>query len=203
VDLLLVQRDVERSGAATIPLESAQRMADDALQVVRDLSQLLRPAVLDDLGLAAAVDGLLRGLSRRHHVQVELVTEGLPHRLPADLEVAAFRIIQEALTNVARHSGATRCLVRIARHGDLVTISVDDNGRGFDARLQPGTRRGLGLLGLRERVAERRGTIDIATAPGEGTRLLVSIPIASSAELDGAAGDAGTVVSRSAQVSHG
>jgi signal transduction histidine kinase len=203
VDLMLAHRDLERGGGAAAPLDAAQRTADDALQVVRDLSQLLRPAVLDDLGLAAAVDGLLRGLSRRHHVHVELVTEGLPHRLPADLEVTAFRIIQEALTNVARHAGATRCVVRIASHGDRVTLSVDDNGCGFDPRLQPGARRGLGLVGLRERVAERRGTIDIAAASGGGTRLLVSLPITSSIERETAGGDADQAVSSPAQVSHG
>lgn len=204
VDLLLAQRDLERRGEPLATcLDSPQRMADEALHVVRDLSQLLRPAVLDDLGLAAAVDGLLRGLSRRHHVHVELVTESLPHRLPADIEVTAFRIIQEALTNVARHSGATRCLVRIARHDDLVTLSVDDNGCGFDLRRPRTARQGLGLLGLRERVAERHGTIDIATAPGEGTRLLVSLPLAHGDADDRVLDPAASLARQAQQVSHG
>ncbi|MEZ5286484.1 MAG: sensor histidine kinase [Vicinamibacterales bacterium] len=176
VDLVLAQRAIEQQGGRAEPLEDLQRMADGALQTVRDLSQLLRPAVLDDLGLAAAVDGLLRGLARRHHVQVSLVQEGHTERLSSENEVAAFRIVQEALTNVARHADATHCVVRLVAAPDVLTIEIEDDGRGFRPGERPAGRRGLGLLGMRERVAERGGSVRIDSEPGRGTRVLVSIP---------------------------
>ena len=117
-------------------------------------------------------------MARRHHVQVALQQDGSVPRLDPATEVAAFRIVQEALTNVARHAAASRCTVRLASDGRLLTIAVEDDGRGFDAA-EIG-RAGVGLIGLRERVAERGGTLQLASAPGQGTRLTVRLPLADS-----------------------
>lgn len=206
VDLTLAQRAIEQQGVAAAALEDIQRMTDGALHTVRDLSQLLRPAVLDDLGLAAAVDGLLRGLARRHQVQVTLVQEGHTERLPMDAEVAAFRIVQEALTNVARHAGASRCTVRLRGTRDELAIDIEDDGRGFDPEARPTERRGLGLIGLRERVAERGGTISIDSGLGRGTRVSVRIPAApehDATDADDAGGSTGVLVTDPARLSHG
>jgi len=189
VDLQMAQRSLQAQGHDPAALMDLQDMTDGALGTVRNLSQLLRPTMLDDLGLGAAIDWQLRSLSRRHHVIVELVQEGLTERLDSDTEVAAFRIVQEALTNVARHANASRCTVRLSHAGDRLMVTVTDDGQGFDpgAVERRGERRGLGLIGLRERVAEREGTLSIESAPGQGTRVVVELPVrnpASQAETE-------------------
>lgn len=175
VDLTRAQRAFEQLGVSTAELEEPQQLADSALRTVRDLSQLLRPAVLDDLGLAAAVDWLLRGMARRNELQTSLVQDSPIPRLAPETEVAAFRIIQEALTNVARHAGARRCIVRLASHEHWLTIRVEDDGQGFDDEAAC-SQHGMGLIGMRERVSERGGTFDITSVPGLGTRLFVRLP---------------------------
>ena len=181
VDLQMAQRSLEASGHDTQVLHDLQDMTDGALGTVRDLSHLLRPTMLDDLGLGAAIDWQLRSLARRHQVTVDLVQEGMTERLDSDTEVAAFRIVQEALTNVARHANATRCTVRLSHVRDRLIVSVADDGCGFDLEAveRRGERRGLGLIGLRERVAEREGTLSIESAPGQGTRVVVELPVRS------------------------
>ena len=176
VDLSMAQRALEQQGVDGRALDEPQQMADTALRTVRDLSQLLRPSVLDDLGLAPAVEALLRGMARRQQVQATLQQDGPVPRLDPATEVAAFRIIQEALTNVARHADARRCTVRLSSDGRSLTLGIDDDGRGFDPTAIG--RAGVGLIGLRERVAERGGTLQLITAPGQGTRLTVRLPVA-------------------------
>jgi signal transduction histidine kinase len=176
VDLSVAQRALEQQGIAATALDEIQGLTDGALNTVRDLSQLLRPAVLDDLGLAAAVDGLLRAFARRHRVRVELVQEGSTDRLPIETEVAAFRIIQEALTNVARHAGASRCTVRLRGASGTLDVEIEDDGAGFDPAAAPTSRSGLGLVGIRERATELGGTVRVDAAPGSGTRIAVHLP---------------------------
>ncbi|MDH4066881.1 MAG: sensor histidine kinase, partial [Acidobacteriota bacterium] len=176
VDLSVAQRALEQQGIAATALDEIQGLTDGALNTVRDLSQLLRPAVLDDLGLAAAVDGLLRAFARRHRVRVELVQEGSTDRLPIETEVAAFRIIQEALTNVARHAGASRCTVRLRGASGTLDVEIEDDGAGFDPAAAPTSRSGLGLVGIRERATELGGTVRVDAAPGRGTRIAVHLP---------------------------
>ena len=169
VELSLAQRAT--AGVSPKLLEPAQAITDGALHTVRDLSQLLHPAVLDDLGLPEAVDSYLREFSRRFGIRTDLTVEGLATRLPADVEVAAYRMMQEALTNVARHARATRCQVGLVRTDDRFEILVRDDGEGFnpaDAE-RPGGRRGLGLIGMRERALQLAGVVTIDSAPGRGT----------------------------------
>jgi len=208
VDLQIAQRSLDARGHDTQALSDLQDMTDGALGTVRNLSHLLRPTMLDDLGLGAAIDWQLRSLARRHNVAVELVQEGLTERLDPDTEVAAFRIVQEALTNVARHARATRCTVRISHAGERLVISVTDDGCGFDAAAveRRGERWGLGLIGLRERVAEREGTLSIDSAPGQGTRVVVELSLragASAAATVEADAQPTGVTLAAAKVSHG
>jgi len=179
VELQLARATLHAHGEATASLDDLQHLTDGALRTVRDLSQLLRPAMLDDLGLSAAIDWLLRGLARRHHVQGELFQEGMAHRLDTDTEVAVFRIVQEALTNIARHAHATRCAVRLVRRGSLLSVSIEDDGAGFnrDIVAQQDFRHGLGLIGIRERVIQCEGTLAIDSSPGRGTRIEVTLPV--------------------------
>lgn len=177
VELALAERQL----AAPAPgaLDNAQALTDAALHAVRDLSRLLHPAVLDDLGLAAALDSYAEEFARRHALRVELVHEGLDERLPADVECTAYRLVQEALTNVARHARATVCEVHLTRRSAALAIAIVDDGIGFDVaaveRQRP--RHGLGLVGMRERVTELGGTLRIESAPEAGTSIFVELPL--------------------------
>lgn len=177
VELSLAQRELDQRGLSAHSLTEAQSIADGALHTVRDLTQLLHPAALDDLGLPAAIDASLRGLARRHDIDVDLSQSGMADRLPRETEVAAYRIVQEALTNVARHARAAHCHVRLCRVPSSLTVEVEDDGRGFDIDAATGeNRRGLGLISIRERAAHVGGKLSIVSTPGHGTRLSVELP---------------------------
>ncbi|MDP1569221.1 MAG: sensor histidine kinase [Vicinamibacterales bacterium] len=189
VEISLAQRALELKGGGGHLLDEAQAVTDSALQSVRDLSQLLHPAVLDDLGLPAAIDWYLRGIARRHGLRVDLEQAGMPERVAADTEVAAYRIVQEAVTNIVRHANARTCHVRLVHttaEGGALTVEVEDDGTGFDAEAMGriGAQRGLGMVGIRERVAQLRGTLTVDSVPGRGTRVVVRLPAAEHAPSD-------------------
>jgi signal transduction histidine kinase len=177
VELDVAQRAMIEGQSPKETLAEAQTITDGALQTVRSLTQLLHPATLDDLGLPAAIDSSLRGLQRRHRIRAELHQVNLPDRLPREVELAAYRIVQEALNNVAKHAQATRCDVRLTHLPDRLLVEVEDNGIGFvEDHDRPIVARGLGLVSVRERANRLGGTFNILSAPGEGTRLIVSLP---------------------------
>ncbi|MEO8681753.1 MAG: ATP-binding protein, partial [Vicinamibacterales bacterium] len=180
VELAIAQRAIEAKGESGDALAEAQTITDGALQTVRDLSQLLRPSMLDDLGLPAAIDASLRKLARRHDIHAELQQVGMADdRLDPDTEVAAYRIVQEALTNIGRHAGASHCWVRLKRYVTGLTIEIEDDGIGFDLAVAHGRlQHGLGLIGMRERATHLGGTFDVQTAPGRGTRMIIDLPAA-------------------------
>jgi signal transduction histidine kinase len=173
------------NGARTLLVE-AQASADDAIHSVRDLSHLLHPSALDDLGLIVALESLVSDFRRRHQIAVEFRHSGDDRRLLAETERAAYRIVQETLTNIARHAKATRGLVHIDVKPSSLTIAIEDDGVGFDVAdvERPGKRRGFGLLSIRERVAGLGGTVDIDSAAGRGSRLHVALPIVDVPKLD-------------------
>ena len=173
VELALAQRRIEADGGAAHLLDDAQSITDGALGTVRDLSRLLHPALLDDLGLPAALDWYLAAFGKRHGIAVELLNNDMTGRLAPEIEAALYRIVQEALTNVAKHARATFALVYLSRTDDTVKVTIEDNGVGFDPVFP---RRGLGLIGIRERVAYLQGTVHIDTASGNGTRLTIELP---------------------------
>jgi len=176
VELGLAHRKLSAAGVSVDPLVEAQSLADGALANIRDLSQLLRPAALDDLGLPAAIDASLRGMARRHEIKVQLSQMGMADRLPPETEIAAYRIVQEALTNVARHAGAGRCHVRLMRLPTALHVEVEDDGAGFDPVASRLKGQGFGLIGMRERAALLGGKFKVLSAPGAGTRLCVELP---------------------------
>jgi signal transduction histidine kinase len=177
VELDVAQREIAQGGGSAATLSEAQTITDGALQTVRNLSQLLHPATLDDLGLPAAIDSALRGLARRQEIRAELHQQGSIGRLPREVELAAYRIVQEALTNVGKHSQATRCAVHLTQLDDRLLIEVEDNGVGFvEDTDRPIVARGLGLISIRERTTRLGGSFNILSTPGQGTRLVVSLP---------------------------
>jgi two-component system sensor histidine kinase UhpB len=178
--LLVRQRVAERSPDA----ESLQRtMADlraltaETLEGVRRMALELRPTMLDDLGLVAAVEAFGRQFSHRTGIPVDVRMTRRPERLPPEVELVAFRVIQEALSNVARHSGASRAEVRLGANAGLLTVSVADDGQGFETESALDSRqRSLGLFGMRERAALVNGRLSLDSAPGRGTRVRLEIP---------------------------
>ncbi len=177
VELALAQRAIDSGAASEVTMAEAQGITDGALQTVRNLSQLLHPAALDDLGLPAAIEASLRGLERRYRVRAELQQVDLPNRLPREVELAAYRIVQEGVTNVAKHAHATHCCVRLTQLTDRLLIEVEDDGIGFiEDTDRPIVARGLGLISVRERANRLGGTFNILSTPRQGTRLIVSLP---------------------------
>jgi signal transduction histidine kinase len=178
VELAIAQRAVEAAGVSSDALSDARKITDGALHTVRDLSRLLHPSMLDDLGLPAAIDWYLKGFGRRHGIRIELLQSGVEERLPTETEAGIYRIVQEALTNVAKHAQASTCRVFLQRLTQTVLVTIEDDGVGF--RLEdvstPGASRGIGLVGIRERVTQLRGEFRLESGPGKGTRLTVEIP---------------------------
>jgi signal transduction histidine kinase len=178
VELAVAARRMERQYGAQDVLADAQSSADRALRSVRDLTHLLHPSALEDLGLVAAVDSQVSDFRRRHRMDVSFVHEGLDRRQIAEIERALYRIVQETLTNMARHSRATSGKVHLRGDAETIRAVIEDDGVGFDPAdaERPGRRRGLGLLGIRERVAQLCGEVRIHSTWAGGTRIEIRVP---------------------------
>lgn len=153
---------------------------DEALQSVRELSQLLRPVVLDDFGLDAGLRWLAERFSQRTGIEVTYHSY-LPSRLSGPLETQLFRITQEALTNVGRHSGASHAFIKLAVSGRKVRLIVEDNGRGWKGsvnRQHPS----LGMVGMRARARQVQGELTIENRETGGLRVIVGAPAALAAD---------------------
>ncbi|OGN86612.1 MAG: hypothetical protein A2X23_04510 [Chloroflexi bacterium GWC2_73_18] len=162
----------------------AKVIAERLLAETRRLILGLRPMVLDDLGLLPAIRWQCE--SYLGELGVEATIEGDPAaaRLPGHIEVALFRIVQEAISNVARHAEAEHVRIGLARDGDTVTVTVADDGRGFDAERigrEPGHDERVGLIGMQERVALLGGRMEIRSGRGQGTEVVVEVPLAEEA----------------------
>jgi signal transduction histidine kinase len=153
--------------------DEAGALVGRALAQVRDLSNLLRPSALDDLGLVAALRALVDDFSARTRIAVTLDLDGAGRRLPPDVEVVLYRVAQEALTNVARHAQASEARVQIVSDDDAVHLVVEDDGRGAGRNASPH----LGWLGMRERLTSVGGRLSIGEARGGGLRLDAYIPV--------------------------
>ena len=164
---------------ARAALEEARGVVETTLQGVRDLSQLLHPSMLDDFGLPETLAAYLGNFSKRTGIRAYISLDGITERLPPDAEVCVYRIVQEALTNVARHSGALTCEVSLRRIGEYIELVVEDSGRGMTLTADAhDARRGLGLMGMRERAQALDGRFVIGNRPEGGTRILVMLPVA-------------------------
>ncbi|MBP8273655.1 MAG: sensor histidine kinase, partial [Acidobacteria bacterium] len=159
-------------------LASVRSITEGALHTIRDLSHVLHPALLDDLGLSAALDALMRAFGRRHSIIVDFQRSGGDTPLTPELELAVYRIVQEALNNIAKHARCSRCRLDVQMSAHNISVTLEDNGVGFDAGggRSPETQ-GLGLIGIRERAAQFGGHMRIDSRPGAGTRLFVELPL--------------------------
>ena len=159
----------------------AEALAGEALDRVRgiartvhDLSHRLHPAKLRLIGLVAALDGLQRELSHSG-IAITVTHDNIPPTLPQNLTLCVFRIVQEALQNAVRYSGAHAVSVHLNGDGEHIALVVADDGRGFDVSSAWG--KGLGLISMGERVEAIGGTFTIHSTPGAGTRLEVNVPL--------------------------
>jgi signal transduction histidine kinase len=154
-----------------------REVAAGALDSVHSLALELRPSVLDDLGLVAAVQRQVATYSGRFGLELDFHTSGLDStRLAPEAETAVYRIVQEALTNVIRHSQATSGSVVLEMRRGLLVAIVEDNGRGFDVDALLAREQSLGLHGMRERSFLVGGKLTIESSPGSGTTVFVQVP---------------------------
>jgi signal transduction histidine kinase len=178
LELAELERLVAGAGMPTDAIARVTDLAGRALESIRATARGLRPAVLDDLGFLPAMRALAEDFAGRTGVAVELRETPLPRPPAPEVEVAAYRVLQEALTNVARHSHATRVEVRIASADGELLLAVQDNGRGFEtvpaARAAAGH---AGLAGMRERVVGAGGRFAVTSEPGRGVRLEARLPL--------------------------
>lgn len=156
-------------------ISELQRLTRATVLSMQQLASDLRPPLLDNLGLAAAVEWLLNAFSGRTGVEHELHLPATPLRYDANTDTALFRIVQESLTNVSRHSKATRVVVALQQQADHIVLSITDNGQGMNEKLIAAPK-SLGLIGMRERSLMLGGQLTITSQPGAGTRVEARIP---------------------------
>jgi two-component system NarL family sensor kinase len=163
-----------------------QPMVSELSQQIRQLSIDLHPHVLDDLGLRAALEWHVKAFAQRTKIQVQFDPGSTPvQRLPGNLEITVFRVVQEALTNVAKHAETSFAEVRVYSEDDAIRLEVKDDGKGFPMNSQKAAP-SLGLTGMRERVLLMNGTFEIWSEPGKGTRVMVSLPLKAADSEQGA-----------------
>jgi PAS domain S-box-containing protein len=182
IDLAAVARDLPQTVGPLVEerLLEARLLADQTLEEVRELGLNLWPSMLDDLGLVPTLRWYVNQQARRLALQIALQAAGLEERLAPELETALYRIVQEALTNVARHAQASKVSLCLKCKGPMVLLRIEDDGRGFeigDPAAPYAAARGTGLLGMRERVTFLGGRFRVESQPGQGTRLLAEVPV--------------------------
>ncbi|MEO7002548.1 MAG: sensor histidine kinase [Ktedonobacterales bacterium] len=182
ISLALLEESVAEASARERIAET-RALAHQTLRAVRNLSIDLRPSALDDLGLLPALRWYVKEYQQKCGVEVELVASGLRERLPAEVETAVYRIIQESLTNTARHGHAHKVWVTVMEEPERLSVIVRDNGVGFDAQAtlkKPWQDRGLGLAGMQERAMLVGGALTIQSQLDQGVTIEVTIPLRSS-----------------------
>jgi len=150
-----------------------KKAGETAVKSIRDMALLLRPPMLDDLGLIPALEWQARETSRRGEMEVEVHAEELTGDLPDDVKVGIYRLVQEALQNAATHADAKNATVVVKRERNSVVVEIIDDGKGF----QPERTRGMGILGMEERVRQLRGALVLRSTPGKGTTVHAELPI--------------------------
>jgi signal transduction histidine kinase len=172
------------NAAASVPPESAvvrrhvdsiKKLAEASVNVIRNMTLLLRPSMLDDFGLVPALEWQAREVSKRTGLRVHVSAGDSAGELPDELKTCIYRVVQEALHNCARHSQARSVKVVVEQEPSRILLTVEDDGHGFDARRV----RGLGLVGMEERVNHLGGSFAVRSQPGTGTKVAVELPLAS------------------------
>jgi len=156
-------------------LEGMVGLTDEAVRFVRKISAELRPSILDDLGLIPALEWHNREFEKRYNIKIEFQSHIQDLKIPPSIATGIFRMYQESLTNVARHSGAKKVSAILDVTDENIHLSIADDGKGFDTGTTE--RKTLGLLGMKERAIMIGGKLEIKSQPGKGTHILITIPI--------------------------
>jgi signal transduction histidine kinase len=181
LDLALLERQMASAESdARVAVQSVRAQVLDVVQSVRQMSHLLYPPALDDFGAVAAIESMAEKYRATSDLVVRVDCADTTLRFAPAVELLVFRIFQEALINVVKYAQATHVHVRLALEEErAVVLEIDDDGRGFDAQAYfrtPSVSTGLGLIGMRERVAHFGGVFRVTSRPGHGTRIFVSVP---------------------------
>jgi signal transduction histidine kinase len=153
--------------------DEIKKLVESSIGVVRNMALLLRPAMLDDLGLVPALEWQAREVSKRSGVWVQVDAEGVSEQLPEEHKTSVYRIVQEALHNSVQHAHAHRIVVTVKQQQQRLDVKIEDDGQGFNAART----KGMGLLGIEERVSHLGGTFAVESQPGSGALLRVSLPL--------------------------
>jgi signal transduction histidine kinase len=162
-------------------LQKIKTLAENCVNEVRNMALLLRPSMLDDLGLVPALEWQAREVSKRTGMLVDTVEENVSDNLPEELKTCLYRIVQEALNNCSKHAYAKNVRVTVRQEPNHLRVSIEDDGKGFD----PSRVRGLGLVGMNERVSQLGGVLKVDSDPTRGTCLRVDLPLPSASSDSG------------------
>lgn len=181
ISVSLLQETCRGVPAALATVSDVVQLADQAIEEIRTMSYLLHPPLLDEVGFACAAEWYIEGFAKRSgiNVRADIVT---PHeRMPKNVEIALFRVLQESLTNVHRHSGASEAIIHLLHQGDAVILEVRDFGKGIPKeRLRSlqglSAKSGVGLAGMRERLRELNGKLEIES-DARGTSMRATVPL--------------------------
>ncbi len=178
INLQLLERNPASEGASE-RIEDTIELVDRMVQRVRDLSLDLRPPLLEELGLVPALRGYLEAQAQRAQIEITLTGDAGGRPLSQEAEITAFRVVQEAVTNVLRHAEASSASVTVRRRNQELELAVTDDGRGFNVgdTMDGPPAKALGLLGMQERVHTMGGTVNIHSDPGSGTEVRVRVPL--------------------------
>jgi signal transduction histidine kinase len=161
-------------------IQELQQATGEVIKRVRRFSQDLRPSILDDLGLLPTLEELTADLNHQDGLHAEFRVKGEERRLSSEMELTLFRIVQEALNNVRRHAEATHVVTTVELSDSVVTVKIEDDGKGFNPPTltdHPTTTGKLGLIGMHERARLLGGSLSVNSVPGEGTRVVVNVPV--------------------------
>jgi len=181
ISVALLQENCKETPAALANVSDVVQLADQAIEEIRTMSYLLHPPLLDEVGFACAAEWYIEGFAKRSGINVRADIGNSRERLPQSVEIALFRVLQESLTNIHRHSGASDASVHFQHEVDAVVLEIRDFGRGIpEERLQLlhglTAETGVGLAGMRERLHELNGTLEIES-DGHGTSMRATVPL--------------------------
>jgi signal transduction histidine kinase len=156
-----------------VKADEIKKLVEDSISVVRNMALLLRPSMLDDLGLVPALQWQAREVSKSSGVWVKVAADKVSEELPEEHKTCIYRIVQEALHNIVKHAEAHDVKVTVRQEPDRLLLSIQDDGKGF----QPQQEKGMGLLGMQERVSHLGGRFAVDSEPGRGTQLSIILPL--------------------------
>ena len=163
----------EANSESRTQLLEIRRIAERTVTVVRDMSLLLRPSMLDDLGLVPALQWQAREISRNSNIRIDVQADASSEDLPEEHKTCIYRIVQEALRNVTRHARARSVQIHLTHPDETLRLTIQDDGQGF----APEREKGMGLLGMEERVAYLKGAFEVKSHPGKGTVINIDLPL--------------------------